>query len=128
MQGESVRFFFENENYTTEYNLITGKMMELYALTEEQIDYVLGVMYTNLRDTPEEYVTIDNFKKPVNSTYHIDSDEIWTVRQTHSYKVDGYFPTMAGMKVEEDVAGAHFDEHVEWLSHQDTTLDFRGEV
>ena len=128
MYGQPVRFIFENEDYTREYSSVTGKIMELYALTVEDVDYVMGVMYTNLQDTPEEYSSIEKFKKPVSSTYHIDSDEIWTARQTYSYKVDGYFPTMAGIKVGEDTVGDHFAEDVDWVSHEETTLDFRGEV
>ena len=128
MYGQPVRFIFENADYIGEYSSVTGKIMEIYALSDEQMDYVMGVMYVNLRDTPEEYGTIENFKKPVSSTYHIDSDEIWIARQTYSYKVDGYFPTMAGVKVEDDVVGDHFAEDVEWISHEETSLDFKGEV
>jgi len=128
MYGQPVRFIFENADYIGEYSSVTGKIMEIYALSDEQMDYVMGVMYVNLRDTPEEYGTIENFKKPVSSTYHIDSDEIWIARQTYSYKVDGYFPTMAGIKVEDNVVGDHFGEDVEWISHEETSLDFKGEV
>ena len=128
MQGEPVKFFFEKEDYAWGYSTITGNLMELYALSDEQVDYVMGVLYANLRDTPEEYVMIENFKKPVSSTYLIDSDEIWIARQTYSYKVDGYFPTMAGIKVEEDTAGDYFNEDVEGLTHEETSLDYKGKV
>jgi hypothetical protein len=36
------------------------------------------------------------------------------------------FPVMAGFQVSEDHDINYFDEHEEWVSHEDTSLDFRG--
>jgi hypothetical protein len=92
LQGEPIKLFFEEESHVWEYETISGDLMESLALTTEQVDLIMGILYVNLRDTPEEYASVEKFKKPSKVSYLIDKDEIWTARQTY-IPCNGWVPS-----------------------------------
>ena len=120
--NRSLHSFFENPDLHFLYETISGDLIKLLAMSEEQIDLLLAYLYENLRENATDYEDIETFRKPKLRTIKIDKDVFWTVRDTETFKPESYFPSMAAYMVDNEIGVDAYGERSEldWIEIQDT--------
>lgn len=125
--GKSVSVFFEGKDYVY-YDDITGKLMEELAMTEDQIDYLMGSLYVNVARSSDEYENLPTIKTPEKHKHKLVVEELWTVRHNRNLEVEAYSPVMSGFMAWNDPGEYEVSNDEEFINHEDTEMFYIGIV
>jgi hypothetical protein len=118
--------FLNGDDYVY-YEDVSGELMSKLALTEQQVDLLLGYLYENVARSSEEYLNMPSFKKPKEQTHEVWIEEVWIARYNRKLHVNAYNPIMAQFLSYEDPGEYEVGQpEEEWVSHEDTEMNYNG--
>ncbi len=109
------------------YEDVSGELMSKLALTDRQVDILLGYLYENLANTSYAYENMVSFKQPQIKTHEVSVEETWTIRYKRKLHVEAYNPLMAQFLSYEDPGAYEVGQpEEEWMDHLETEMYYKG--
>ena len=127
--GKHPTELFNEENTNTfDYETVTGVLMEKLALSDKDVDLLMGYLYENAQHTSDDYINLTTIVQPKMGKHEIFYEEVWIARDVRKLHVPAYNPLMAQFLTLEDPGYYEKSSDVEWVSHEDTETTYNGIV